>query len=635
MNIIWQETIFSDSSSNFISNPTPALDEKVTFSFRINKNRELEKAFFVANPKGEIYYYKMSKTKEDNFFSYYSVEYKIEVKELIYKFFIVVDGKGYYYDKFGLSMQDRGDFFAFKIITDNDYSSWSPEAIFYQIFPDRFNRVGNNELDDRKVIFILQDKRVIEGKRVLSNWDDPIIKNTRISDGEFTIQYYGGNFNGIKEKVDYLKELGITAIYFNPINKGRSNHRFDVEDYLTPDPLLGTEKELESMIKTLHDNGIKVIFDGVLNHTGVFHKWFDHLGETEPKGAFASKTSQYIDYYYFNEHPYKYESWFNYGTLPQLNLANKQLIGRLLTDKDSAIKKWLKKPFAIDGWRLDTASILGKFPLNKVNEEFNKTIHKSIKDENKDAYIVGETFYDPKELVDYNKYEATMNYRGFMLPLVKWLTKITNLLTIPREDGHLKLKFSAKEMSKQLDDIRNSLDFQNQIRMYNLLDSHDVVRFWTQINKNFNKLKVALSILFTYIGIPAIYYGDEVGIEGEGDPDCRRPMIWDEKKQNKKIFKLYKDLITFRKSNKVLVYGSYINIFVSKKMFAYARFMDNKIIITAVSNSKKIKCMSMLLTPLGIKNGTFVNIYDGKEYKVDNYVLKIELKKCDAMILVL
>ncbi len=634
MNIIWQETIFSDGSSNFVSNPKPTLNEKVTFSFRICKNAKVEKAFFEANPKGEIYYHKMSKTKEDNFFAYYSIEYKIEVKKLIYKFLIMIDGKGYYYDQFGLSRQDRANFFAFKIVTDGDYSSWSPEAIFYQIFPDRFNRVGDNKLDDREVKIFLEDKSVREGKRVLSKWNDPIIKHTRVSDSEYTIQYYGGNFNGIREKIPYLKELGITAIYLNPITKARSNHRYDVEDYLTPDPLLGTEEELAAMIKALHNNGIKVIFDGVLNHTGIFHLWFDHLGEAEPKGAFASKTSPYIDFYYFYEHPYKFESWMGSRILPQLNLANKQVIGKLLTDKDSAVKKWLKKPFSIDGWRLDTASILGKFPLNKVDEEFNKALHKAIKEENKDAYIVGESFYDPEELVSYDKYEATMNYRGFMTPIIKWLTKISYFLTVPREDGRFELKLSAREMLKQLDNIRNSLNFQNQIRMYNLLDSHDVPRFYTQIGKDFNKFKIALSILFTYIGIPAIYYGDEVGMEGEGDPDCRRPMIWDEKKQDEKILKLYKELIAFRKENKALVYGSYINIFTSKKMFAFARFLEDEVIITAASNSDKMKYMSMLLTPLGIKSGTFVNIYDGKSYKVENYVLKIQLKKYDSMILV-
>ncbi|OHD08576.1 MAG: hypothetical protein A2086_13060 [Spirochaetes bacterium GWD1_27_9] len=628
MNINWKQTIFSDSSANFISNPMPKLNEKITFSIRMYKMLSIDSVFLSVCPKGEVFYCKMVKTKEDDFFSYYSVDFEMVSLKLIYKFFLIIDGKEYYYTSYGLFSEEMPDFFSFVLYVDSDLSNWTPESIFYQIFPDRFNRVGDTKLDDKK-FFFKEEGQSYEFNRILSKWDEPIEKRIRESK---KIQYYGGNFLGIKEKIPYLKEIGITALYLNPVFLARTNHRYDIEDHNKVDPILGTEEELIELIEELHKNNIKIIFDGVFNHTGLHHPWFDILSEHNKKGVYPDRNSNYKDYYYFYENSDEYESWMDCIVLPNLRLENKELRNVLINNKDSTIKKWLSPPYNIDGWRIDTASILGKFPINPVDSEISYELHTSIKEVNKDAYLVGETFYDPKQLVDREKYEATMNYRGFMSPLKKWLCGKINFMSIPKGHENHKIKFSVKKMVRQLKKTRASLPFQNQIRMYNLLNSHDTERFYTEVEKNFNKYKIALIILFTYIGIPAFFYGDEVGMEGNGDPDCRRPMIWDENNQNKEILNLYKDLIKFRKDNKCLSYGSIIDLYSKQNIFCFARFLENQIIITICNGGENRKEAFISTAPLGIKSGKITGFFSKDEKQINNFMLYSVLESHSAEI---
>ena len=627
MKIKWKKTIFSDGSSNFLSNPTPTLYEDVKFSIRIHKDTKIEDIFLVVWPKGEVHYYEMYKDKEDEFFSWYSINLLMKDLVLNYRFFLMVDGKEYYYTPQGVFDFEPPDYFSFSIFVGADYSKWTPDTIFYQIFPDRFAKSGDVELDNRDYKIVLKEK-TIEFKRVLCEWDEPIEKNLRDNK---VVQFYGGNFRGIKEKITYLKELGVSAVYLTPIFLARSNHRYDVEDYEKPDTLLGDEKELVELIEELHQSGIKVIFDGVLNHTGLYHRWFDHLGEFGD-GAFSDSSSQYKDFYIFNEHPYNYESWFDCKILPQLNYQNVDLINKLLYEKNSAIKKWLRPPFNIDGWRMDTASILGKFPVTQMDDIFSKELHKSIKEENNDGYIMGETFYDPAHLIGREKYEATMNYRGFMTPIKKWLTGKTHFLTFPKGKEEHIIKSSSKKLSSQMSFIRNSIPFQNQIRMYNLLNSHDTPRFITEIGNDFDKLKIAVTLLFTYIGIPSIYYGDEVGLEGETDPDCRRPMIWDESKQNKQINTLYKSLINLRKDNNILTYGSFIEICNEDNVFCFARMLNGEHIIVICNGSNESFKKNIGFEALGIINKKIKGFYSGVTKEISNLECEFALAPFECEI---
>ena len=463
----------------------------------------------------------------------------------------------------------------------------------------------------------------------LYEWDEPVEKNGMDSE---VMQYYGGNFSGITSKLDYLADLGVTAIYLTPIFKARTNHRYDTEDYMTPDPLLGTEEELSEMISEAHRRGIRIIFDGVFNHTGLFHKWFDHLGENG-SGAFSNPDSPYKDYYIWHHYPYGYESWFDCKILPQLNLENNALRDELLHKEDSVIKKWLKPPFSIDGWRMDTAHILGKYPAQSIDDEFNRELHSAVKAVNPDAYLMGETWYDSTHFVGDGKYEAAMNYRGFMQPLKIWLTGKMSFLSDPRGHEQHNVNYTAAQALAQLFRIRTTLPFQNQIRMYNLLDSHDTERFWTLLDCDFAKLRIALTILFTYIGIPAFYYGDEIGMEGGHDPDCRRPMIWDESKQNHEINALYRSLIALRKNHQVMTFGSCLDLYADESILSFGRMLGNDYVITVCNGSAKQRIVNIPTAQLCGDGTRLTDFYTGTAYETKNGSIEVTLPPWGAGVL--
>lgn len=637
MSINWKKTIYSDSSQNFVSNATPKLGDTITISLRIYKKTKVEKIFLLAWPHGEMFNYRMkknkiNKNKKNDFFKYYSVKFKIDVEIFRYKFMLIVNGVEYFYTPFGLHTGDVPENFSFVIESNTDFSSWSPQSVFYQIFPDRFFRSGETKLSDKKCIIKLKNNKTYTLKRKLFKWDENILEDNPYE--AHTMQFFGGTFQGIKEKIPYLQDLGVTSLYLTPIFESRSNHRYDIDDYSKVDQLLGNEDNLVDLIKSLHKNKMTIIFDGVLNHTSLYHKWFDHLREHKIKGAYRNGDSKYTNYYYKEDNSLGYSTWMGSIILPKLKLSNREVREELLHKKNSAIKKWLKKPFNIDGWRLDTANILGKFESKHFNEQFSEELHTAIKEENSDAYIVGENFFDPVDLIGKNKYEGAMNYRGFFSPIAKWLTNEIYYREIPRKHGHSKIKFKAKDASKQIHRLLASIPFQHQLRMYNLLNSHDTPRFLTVIKKDYNKLKIGVTMLFTMIGIPSIYYGDEIGIEGGGDPDCRRPMIWNKKKQNLKIKNMYKKLINLRKEKKSLQYGSFLILYNKNNILSYARFLDDEVIIVVCNGSNSKQKIDLPLIRLGIKSAQFIDFFKEEKVTINKYKLPLELENYESIILI-
>jgi alpha-glucosidase len=628
MPVNWQDTVFSDPSENFVSNPRPQSGEEVDFRIRIYKDADVSSMFMMVWPIGEGIYYKMEKERDDEFFSWYKVTYRITVPRLDYRFYMVVKGREWYYSALGLTAFEPPDSGAFTIYSGDDLSNWTPDSIFYQIFPDRFCREGDTPLGDLEVPISVPEGE-LTFKRFLSEWDEPGIKTTREN---LSFQFYGGTFKGIKKQISYLLDLGINAIYLNPVYPAISAHRYDAADFTTVDQLLGSEQDLAECIEALHDAGIKILFDGVLNHTGIMHRWFDINGKENPPGAYASKESPWYNYYYFYNHPHEYAYWMEAVNLPKLKLENPEVRRDLIGNDDSAIKKWLHEPFGLDGWRLDTANLYGKFPQKQFDREFSRELHDAIKSVNPDAFILGETFYDPAGLIGHDMYESAMNYRGFMLPIKKWLIGESYFRQVPKATEPIHIDFPVESVMQQMQAVRREIPFQNQLRMFNLLDSHDTSRFYTDIGTDFNRLKIGLALQFTYIGIPSIYYGDEIGMEGAGDPDCRRPMRWNRKDQDVQIYNLYQRLIQLRKEVRALSHGSFIDLYAKDNVLGWARISPSETVITICNASEQPRPVQISLAVLGLKSGSALSYLDDTVLHWNDYELNYTLQPLQSII---
>jgi len=374
---------------------------------------------------------------------------------------------------------------------------WAANTIWYQIFPERFMS-GDDSISPHGCC----------------NWEDgrPEFHN-----------FFGGDLIGIRKKLDYLKNLGITGIYLTPVFTSPSNHKYDTSDYLNVDPRFGGKKALMELVKEAHDHGIRIMLDVVLNHvSSKHHFWQDVLVNQE--------NSPYKDYFHIHNfpvgeryHDYKamnFDSFSFQADMPKWNTENKAVRDYLI----GAACYWIKE-CDIDAWRLDVA--------DEITFDFWRDFSSAVRQIKDNFYILGEIWHDATPWINSNYFDSVMNYPlGFTI-----------------KDFFLKENISVSEFNRRLFIVISRYGKMHTEGAFNFLDSHDTPRILTTANGNKQAVRNALTMLFLLPGSPCIYYGTEIGMEGGQDPDCRRPMIWNEEKQDKDLFKFIQYLIDFRKKN--------------------------------------------------------------------------------------
>ena len=486
--------------------------------------------------EGDIHYTDMIKVASDELFDYYEATIKTHVIVIRY-FFELRDWEDiilYYYGYRFYNEEPKlhfGMFDASQPVREEeifDTPNWANGAIVYQIFPERFARKNLNT----------------DG-----NWYLIPMNRTEM---------LGGNLRGIIDALDYLEELGIEVIYLTPIFKSSSNHKYNTDDYMEIDPTFGTEDDLKELVEKAHNKNIKIILDGVFNHSGYEFAPFKDLMENQ-------ENSKYKDWYYPFSFPLKWKwgekpnYWtFGYaGPMPKLNTSNPEVREYIF----GVIRKWMA--LGIDGWRLDVA--------DEVSHDFWKAFRKVVKSINKDALIIGEVWYESSPWLLGDEYDTVMNYE---------FSRDIGLLT---NDKNYKCSDFVNDYSFLLGRVHKRV----RNYLWNLIDSHDTPRFLTS-SKSKKKLKFALALQMVLPGMPMIYYGDEVGMEGKQDPDCRRGMIWDEEKQDKELLTYYKKWINVRKNSKALQKGAtkFINVNDETKTFEIIREYKKELVKVLVDLKK-------------------------------------------------
>ncbi len=455
--------------------------------------------------------------------------------------------------------------------------NWVQDALFYQIFPDRFHN-GNPNNDPENVC----------------KWRD---KPTRDN-------FFGGDLEGVIQKLPYLEELGVNALYLNPIFKSPSNHKYDTTDYYKVDSSFGDRDTLKKLVKKLHQRGMRIILDGVFNHCGETFWAFQDVIEKGSK-------SKYKDWFIIKDSPIvkqpepNYRCFAGVPSMPEFNTDNPEVREYLL----KIVKYWIKEA-DIDGWRLDT--------VEYMDPSFVKQIRIAAKEVKEDTYIMGEvmmglaTSWFKGECLD-----AVMNYR------------LRDLLI----DFFVKRAIDAEEFDQRLYSLRQSYpDWANSV-MFNLLDSHDRPRVLTLCHGNVKKMKLAVVFLMTYTGAPVIYYGDEVGMRGGKDPDCRRCMIWEKDRQNHHLLDLYKRMVKLRRENIVLRRGNFHSLYGVGGIYCFLRDLNGEKIIVALNNSSKNKKVEVPILETGkekeklykdiFTNETFLQSENKLHLKIPAYNFRI------------
>lgn len=516
----------------------------------------------------------MNIVAETEFFTYYQAEISVFRNRYRYYFeFIDSNFEKFQYNERGFINKDFNyndmNSFQFPYIAEEDLYqeiNWLQESVVYQIFPDRFCN-GDSSID-------------IEGT---SEWGKGRVHRRSI---------YGGDIRGIITKLNYLDDLGVNLIYLTPIFKSTTNHKYNTQDYFDIDPQFGTLNEAKELVEKAHNLGMKVVFDAVFNHSGSDFFAFEDLIENQQK-------SKYKDWYFIDSWPVtksknKYYTFANgCDNMPKLNTNNKDVRDYLL----SVGEFWIKE-VGIDGWRLDVC--------DEVGHEFWRAFRKRIKSTKKDAIIIGEIMHEANAFLKGDQLDGIMNY-PFKNAIIDFFAK--GIIS-----GREFLDIMAENRALYMDSITK--------QMWNLLGSHDTKRIYTECDGNIDRIKLSIAYQFLYIGVPYIYYGDEIGLSGGDDPNNRKCMNWNKNTQNKEIFDFYRDIINIRKENKVFIYGTFEEVYCENNIIAFKRVLNNEETLIIFNNNENESIVRLNLKSKGVNLITKI-IEDLLEVRLDKLSFKV------------
>ena len=611
--------LFCDGTEGYVYPPEPKENELVTFRFRTAKD-DADRVGLVTSADT----YVMEKECTQGEFDYYTFETRLGEEPFRYCFEVQSGTEKYYYGRCGISREIL-EYYNFVVVPGFSTPDWAKGAVMYQIFTDRFyNGDKSNDVETNEYYYIGDYSRRV------TNWDKyPANMGVR--------EFYGGDLQGVMDKLDYLQELGVEVVYFNPLFVSPSNHKYDIQDYDYIDPHYGkivddggevlpdgvTDnsqatkykkrttglKNLEAsnelfikLVEELHRRGMKVILDGVFNHCGSFNKWMDreriYEGEEDYEpGAYVSADSPYRSYFrFFKEGPENwpyngnYDGWWGHDTLPKLNYEDSVKLENYILYIG---RKWVSPPYNVDGWRLDVAADLGR--SNEYNHDFWKKFRTAVKDANPSALILAEHYGDPSDWLKGDEWDTVMNYDAFMEPITWFLTGMEKHSDEAREELLGNIDNFIGSMAHHMS---NMLTPSLQVAM-NELSNHDHSRFLTRTNhmvgrvehlgpeaanEYVNKavMREAVVMQMTWVGAPTIYYGDEAGVCGFTDPDNRRTYPWG--REDHELIAFHKEAIRIHKEHPALRTGSLKILGGEENVLAYARFKGNDRIVIVINN---------------------------------------------------
>ena len=663
--MINEDAVFSDETENYLCPFEPDENDEVKIRLRVGSG-EADEVYFFSDGEGTP----MSLEKTKDMFDFYFLIVPPEENNKSYAFKIVSGTEEYFFNKYGLSrnLDEKGNF-----IINRHYKTpdWAKGAVGYQIFTDRFyNGDSTNDVVDEEYGYLGRKAKAVK------EWST-LPQNSDVSN------FYGGDIQGVIDKLDYLEELGIEMIYFNPLFVSPSNHKYDIQDYEHIDPHYGkiiadtndpdklymvrtaSEENLEAsdylfaeLVEQAHKRGIKVIIDGVFNHCGSFNKWvgkvkiYEKAGGYE-KGAYGWEDSPYHDFFKWlggqwpdNE---EYDSWWGHKNHPKLNYEQSEKLFEYIM---YIAVKWITPPFNADGWRIDVAADLG-FSTD-YNHKFWKEFRKRVKKANPEAIIIAEHYGDAFDWLEGDEWDTVMNYDAFMEPVSWFFTGMEK-----HSDGFDGGKFrNGKEFEYSMNANTIRLGTHALLIGMNELSNHDHSRFLTRTNMKVGRLsalggeaagegvnigimKEAVAFQFIWPGLPTLYYGDEAGLAGWTDPDNRRTFPWGN--ENLELLNFHKEVIKIRKNFPVLRNGSCRFIYSDYGIAAVTRF-DDSIQITAVfNNCDEDKTISLPIWLSGADTqGSAVSILESerdsfnteaKTYKIHDGNIEITIKSYGCIIL--
>ena len=562
-----------DGSELYVSNSAPKVGDKIVLRVRIPNSYTFAKSFVRLYHDGEPRSFELALEKSGRTESWWSVKVKIENLSTSYRFVFVDIDKYEWLNGSGFHDHDVHSNNDFQIVAIPAYPAWIRSSVFYQIFPDRFAKSST--------------------KRAMPDWAHHRDWNNLPSIGSDATgtELYGGDLKGVEEHLDYVTDLGVNGIYFTPFFPARSNHRYDASSFTEVDPVLGGNKALFSLVAAAKKKKIRLLGDLTSNHCGAGHPWLAK--------AQRDKKSKEREYFYWDKSvKHGYVGWWGLASLPKLNFHSKALRKEMYEGKKSIVKQWLSPKYGMAGWRIDVGNMTGRLGADDMHDEVMHGIRKAMDQVKPDAWLVAENGDFVASDLNGFGWHGAMNYQGFMRPVWNWINLNTTIGGGFQGLPFAMPKINGKQLVASMCSFNGSIPWRSLVASMVLLDSHDTARMRTVVLGDKELHLTAMTLLLTYPGVPSIFAGDEIGLQGSSGEDSRRTFNWeDQSSWDTTFLGEVKKLISIRKKHDAFINGGLRWVLVEEDCLAFLRESKKETILVFVS--RKAVRTSIDLNKLG------------------------------------
>lgn len=484
-----------DGSPLYVADEAPAPGSTIQVRLRTSTAEPVDRVWLRTTYDAEPTYHPCQQTDRDEHTVWWEGSLPVHNPVAHYRFLLASGDEQRWLSGAGIVEHDPPDAFDFRLSTHDVPPDWARDAVVYQVFPDRFARSA------------AADQHPTPAWAVPAEWDDEVAFEP--ADPHTPLQFFGGDLDGVTEHLDHLAEIGVSVVYTTPVFPGESNHRYNASTFERVDDLLGGDEAYVRLVTAVHDRDWRILGDLTTNHTGDTHEWF--------------RSPETRSYYCFRPDG-SYESWMGHHTLPKLNHTDPALRAAMVEGPDSVVARWLRPPFDLDGWRVDVANMTGRLGAVDVNHDVARAVRRTAEAERADAFVIGEHNHDASADLDGDGWHGTMNYSGFSWPVWSWLRDPAS----PARAFGRPVPVSRRpgpNVQQSLCEWQGRYGWRATAASWNILGSHDSARIRTVTGSGATH-RVAAGLQFTLPGVPMLFAGDEIGLEGVTGEDSRRPFPW-------------------------------------------------------------------------------------------------------------
>lgn len=583
-----------DGSELYVSNDAPTIGDSVTLKVRVPHTYTFAKAFVRLYHDGEPRSFELKAGKKGEVETWWSVKVSIENLATLYRFVFVAEGKYEWLNAAGCFDHDVHSNNDFQIVAVPAYPQWIKSSVFYQIFPDRFAKS--------------KDSHPIPEWAEQREWNELPRGRSKYTGREL----YGGDLKGVEQHLDYVSDLGVNGIYFTPFFPARSNHRYDASSFDHVDPILGGNKAMFSLVTAANKRKIRLLGDLTSNHCGAGHPWLAK--------AIKDKKSKERGYFYWDKSvKHGYVGWWDLASLPKLNFNSSALRKAMYEGKNSIVKKWLTPKYGMSGWRIDVGNMTGRLGADDLHDEVMHGIRKSMDESKPDAWLVAENGDFIASDLNGLGWHGAMNYQGFMRPVWNWVNKNSSIGGGFQGLPFAMPKINGRQLVESMSQFSAAIPWRSLVASMVLLDSHDTARMRTVVLGDKAVHLSAMALMLSYPGVPSIFAGDEIGLEGAWGEDGRRTINWEDRSAwDHEFLAEIKQLVEIRRHRDGLINGGLRWLAVEDDYVAYLRESKKESILVFISR-KEIKA-ALDLKPYGyaIKETLYGQSAQGSKVVIDS-----------------